>query len=80
MTAAERRQHDGFLRRQDANAIIRRLAEAGTAIKEIVRTTGHSRKLVREDVRGGRTDVFRVSSCSLINSHIVLVFEQMHAT
>jgi transposase len=65
LTAAERRQHDGFLRRQDTNAIIHRLAEAGTAIKEIVRTTGHSRKLVREVVRGGRTDVFRVRSSSL---------------
>jgi transposase len=65
LTCAERRQHDGSLRRQEANAIIRRLAEAGAPIKEIVRRTGHSRKVVREVVRGGRTDVFRIRMTSL---------------
>jgi transposase len=65
LTCAEQRQHQGFLRREAANKIIYRLAEAGTPIKEIVRRTGHSCKVVREVVRGGRTDVFRPRASSL---------------
>ena len=65
LTYVEQRQHQGFLRREAANAIIRRLAEAGTPIKEIVRRTGQSRKVVREVVRGGGTDVFRPRASSL---------------
>jgi transposase len=34
-------------------------------IKEIVRRTGHSRKLVRQVIRGQRTDVFRIRQSSL---------------
>jgi hypothetical protein len=41
------------------------LANAGISIKEIVRRTGHSRKLVRQVVRGQRTDIFRVWQSSL---------------
>jgi hypothetical protein len=41
------------------------LPRAGTPIKEIVRRTGCSRKLVREIVRGGGGDVFRSRSNSL---------------
>ena len=41
------------------------LKEAGHSIKEIVRRTRHSRKLVRQTVRGGRGDVFRVRQSSL---------------
>jgi transposase len=37
----------------------------GPSIKEIVRRTGHSRKLVRQVIRGERTDVFRVRQSSL---------------
>lgn len=37
----------------------------GVPIKEIVRRTGHSRKLVRSVVRGQRTDIFRVRQTSL---------------
>jgi len=65
LTAAERRQHDGFRRREACNAAIRRLAAAGTPIKQIVRHTGHSRKLVRAIVRGGGTEVFRPRVSSL---------------
>jgi len=37
----------------------------GTLMKEIVRRAGKSRGLVRQVVRGGRTDVFRSRQCSL---------------
>ena len=65
LTCAERLQHDGYLRREEAYGIIRRLAKAGTPIKEIVRRTGRSRKLVRDIVRGGGGDVFRCRSNTL---------------
>jgi transposase len=65
LTSAERRQYEGFLRREADNAVIERAARAGMSIKEIVRRTGHSRKVVRDVVRGGRTDVFRVRTSSL---------------
>jgi transposase len=58
LTHAERLQHEGYLRREEAYGIIRALAKAGTPIKEIVRRTGRSRKLVREIARGGGGDVF----------------------
>src|ERR1700682_2136864 len=53
LTHAERLQHEGYLRREEAYGIIRALAKTGTPIKEIVRRTGRSRKLVRDIVRGG---------------------------
>jgi transposase len=59
LSCAERRQHDGWLRRQEENAVILALAGQGIAIKEIVRRTGKSRGIVRQVVRGGRADVFR---------------------
>jgi transposase len=65
LTSAQRRQYEGFLRREAENAAIRHAAGAGMSIKEIVRRTGHSRKVVRDVVRGGRTDVFRVRVSSL---------------
>ncbi len=65
LTSAQRRQYEGFLRREADNAVIQRAARAGMSIKEIVRRTGHSRKVVRDVVRGGRTDVFRVRTSSL---------------
>ncbi|CCF21827.1 transposase (fragment) [Pseudorhizobium banfieldiae] len=46
LTAAERLQYEGYLRREEANAVIRGLVSEGVSIKEIVRRTGHSRKLV----------------------------------
>jgi len=65
LTAAERLQYEGYLRREEANAIIRGFVSEGLSIKEIVRRTGHSRKLVRSVVRGQRTDIFRVRQTSL---------------
>ena len=65
LTCAERLQHDGYLRREEAYGAIRLLANAGTPIKEIVRRTGRSCKLVRDIVRGGGGDVFRCRSNTL---------------
>ncbi|MCA1868345.1 transposase [Agrobacterium genomosp. 3] len=65
LTAAERLQYEGYLRREEANTVIRDLVGEGVSIKEIVRRTGHSRKLVRSVVRGQRTDIFRIRQTSL---------------
>lgn len=65
LTAAERLQYDGYLRREDTNNAIMAIANGGVSIKEIVRRTGHSRGLVRRIVRGERGDVFRVRESSL---------------
>ena len=59
LTCAERLQYEGFLRREEANAAILALASDHVSIRQIVRRTGHSRKLVRQILRGERTDVFR---------------------
>ena len=65
LTCAERLQYEGYKRREETNAVIKNLVDDGTPIKEIVRRTGRSRKLVRQVVRGERTDVFRVRQSSL---------------
>ena len=65
LTAAERIQYEGYLRREEVNAAILGFAHAGVTIKEIVRRTGHSRGLVRKVVRGQRSDVFRIRENSL---------------
>jgi transposase len=65
LTAAERIQYEGYLRREETNAAILALAQGGTSIKEIVRRTGHSRGLVRNVLRGRRSDVFRTRESSL---------------
>jgi transposase len=65
LTHAERLQHEGYLRRQEAYGVIHALARSGTPIKEIVRRTGRSRKLVREIMRGGGGDIFRCRSSTL---------------
>jgi transposase len=65
LSAAERRQHSGWLLREAENAAILALAAQGVAIKEIMRRTDKSRGLVRQVVRGARTDMFRSRMSSL---------------
>jgi transposase len=65
LTSAERLQYEGHLRRQDANALVCNLLDQGIAIKEVVRRTGRSRKLVRQLARGERADIFRTRQGSL---------------
>ena len=65
LTSAERIQYEGFLRREETNAVIVGMSDNDISIKEIVRRTGHSRGLVRKVVRGQRSDLFRVRESSL---------------
>ena len=65
LTSAEKLQYEGFIRREETNLAIMKLAAEDVPIKEIVRRTGHSRKLIRRIIRGERTDVFRVRQSSL---------------
>lgn len=65
LSAAERRQHSGWVLRQSENAAIQALADQGVSIKEIMRRTDKSRGLVRQVVRGARTDMFRSRMSSL---------------
>ena len=65
LTAAERLQYEGYLRREETNAAILALSKGGAPIKRIVRQTGYSRKLVRQVIRGERHDVFRTRQSSL---------------
>lgn len=41
------------------------LLKQGTPIKQTVKRTGHSRKLIRSALRGQRSDVFRVRQSSI---------------
>jgi transposase len=65
LTAAERLQYAGYLRREETNAAILAVSKSGAPIKQIVRQTGYSRKLVRQVIRGDRHDVFRTRQSSL---------------
>jgi len=65
LTKAERLQYEGFMRRQQTNRMVRQMAADSTPIRRIVRTTGLSRKLVRQILRGEREDAFRVRQSSL---------------
>ena len=65
LTAAEKLQYEGYLRREDVNAAVLSLHKAGKPIKEIVRCTGHSRGTVRRVLRGQRAEVFRTRESSL---------------
>lgn len=55
LTCAERLQYEGYLRRKQTNAAIMALVGDAVPLKEIVRRTGHSRKLVRQVSRGEST-------------------------
>jgi transposase len=65
LTAAEKLQYEGYLRREQTNAIILERSAGGATIKEIVRETGHSLGLVRKILRGQRLDIFRTRESSL---------------
>jgi transposase len=65
LTRAEQLQYDGYLRRQETNVSILALSKQGTPIRQIVKSTGHSRKLVRSVLRGQHDDIFRVRQSSL---------------
>lgn len=65
LTSAERLQYDGYVRREEMSTAILKLAGEGIAIKQIVRLTGHSRKLVRQVIRGQPNEIFRVRQSSL---------------
>lgn len=78
LTCAERLQYEGYLRREETNAIVTELAANGSSIKEIVRRTGRSRKLIRLIVRGQRTDMFRTRQGSL-DPHLPFLDAQWEA-
>ncbi|MEQ9124138.1 MAG: ISL3 family transposase, partial [Alphaproteobacteria bacterium] len=65
LTAAERIQYEGWRRRAEDEAAVLALHRKGVAIKEIVRRTGRSRKLVSDIVRGGRSEPFRPRASSI---------------
>ncbi len=65
LTCAEKLQYEGYLRRQETNEAIQALSKKGVSIRQIVKQTGHSRKLVRDVLRGQRLDVFRTRPSSL---------------
>ncbi len=65
LTAAEKLQYEGYLRREEINAVILGLGKDGATIKEIVLRTGYSRGLTRKVLRGQRSDVFRSRESSL---------------
>jgi hypothetical protein len=52
-------------RRARSSRGILALSKSGIPIKQMVRQTGRSRKLVRQAIRGERTDVFRTWQSSL---------------
>ena len=65
LTCAEKLQYEGYLRREEINAAVMAHSKDGVSIKQIVRRTGYSRGLVRQIIRGHRTDVFRVRLSTL---------------
>lgn len=78
LSCAERLQYEGFIRRQESNQIIKDLANAGASIKDIVRRTERSRKLVRSVLRGSDGDVFR-SRASTLEAYLVTLDAEWRA-
>jgi Transposase and inactivated derivatives len=78
LTCAERLQFEGYLRREETNTAIMALVRDGVPLKEIVRRTGRSRKLVRQVSRGERTDIFRSRQSSL-DAHLPFLDAQWAA-
>jgi transposase len=78
LTAVERLQYEGYLRREETKAAILALSKNGLPIKQIVRQTGHSRKMVRQVIRGERNDVFRTRQSSL-DQHLPWLDDQWAA-
>ncbi|MGY4592798.1 transposase [Bradyrhizobium sp. GM22.5] len=78
LSAAERLQYEGYLRREETNATILALSKVGTPIKQIVRQTGHRRRLVRQVIRGECYDVFRTRQSSL-DQHLPWLDDQWAA-
>jgi hypothetical protein len=66
-------QYKGYLRRKETNATIMALVSDGVPLKEIVRRTGHNRKLVRQVSRGEGTDIFRTRQ-STLDAHLTNSF------
>jgi hypothetical protein len=58
LTAAERLQYEGYVRREETNAAILAQSNSGASIKEIVHNAGHRRGLARKVLEGQRADVF----------------------
>ena len=79
LTCAERLQFEGYLRREETNTAIMALVRDGVPLKEIVRRTGRSRKLVRQVSRGERTDIFRSRQSSL-EAHLPFLDAQWAAS
>ncbi len=65
LSAVEKRQWKGWLKRDESNEKVRALHKNGTALKAIVRMTGLSRQTVRRIVRGTRDDLFRSRESTL---------------
>lgn len=59
LTATERLQYDGYLRRKETDAAILALSKTGDSIKQIMRRTGHGRQLVRQVIHGERYAAWR---------------------
>ena len=59
LTRAERRQWNGFQRRQETTEAVLALTRAGTPIKAVLRQLSLARMTARRIVRGGGMDMFR---------------------
>jgi transposase len=67
LTAAERLQYEGYLRREETNVAILALSKSGTPIKQIVRQTGYSwydrRYAANAMMSSGPARAHSISSC-----------------